>query len=95
MPPEIHDSILNSSSIQYGFAGFCLILVGLLAWVIAKVFALNAATQAIVREVVQVVQKNTDTLERVLTAQNEMTALQRRLTEKLLARPCIASSKVD
>lgn len=90
--PETVDPLLTPI-VQYGFAGFCAILLGIVIWMIR-------VGERMTHEVTKVVENNTATIEKVndTVERHEGNASQRSketltavhdMREKLLARPCI------
>jgi len=76
--------------VQYGFAGFCAVLIGIIVWLISKLLD-------VLRQTNETIAKNTDAVNRQIEAQKQdrtlaeqhMTLL-RSINDKLLSRPCIA-----
>ncbi len=94
--PDPVDSLM-SPVVQYGFAGFCVILLALLVWIVR-------VGVKMVHEVTRVVDNNTATIDKVnaTVERHENNAFQRAketldavhdLREKLLARPCLVKHK--
>ncbi len=75
--------ILLNPVIQYGFAGFCLLLLGIIVWLMRQLLAVLKQTN-------QIIAANTDVIERVDSRTGELLTLNRSLHDKLIARPCIA-----
>ena len=69
--------------LQYGFAGFSLILVAIIVWLIRRLLAVLDQTNSIIAQ-------NTSAVRDVSRATTEETAIVRQLYDKMLARPCIA-----
>lgn len=85
---------LMSPIIQYGFAGFCVVLLGLLVWIVRIGAKMG-------HEVTEVVANNTATIDKVnaTVERHETNAFQRAkdtldavhdMREKLISRPCLA-----
>jgi hypothetical protein len=75
---------LGSPLIQLGFAGFCLLLLGIVVWLITRLLAVIKENNAIIA-------RNTEAVTNVVTAIGEQTALMRGTREELLKRPCMAT----
>lgn len=75
--------LLSAPVIQYGFAGLCLILLGVLVWLIRRLLDLLDKTG-------RIIQANTDIIGDVSAQTSEVLGEIRAMNNKLLARPCIA-----
>jgi len=80
---------LSNPVIQYGFAGFCMVLVGVIIWLIKQLLNMIKETHKVVTANTAAIDKlvnNTDTtihqIEHVQTAVYS-------LRDKLVSRPCI------
>jgi len=62
-------TLINEEYIQWGFAGFCLILVGIVVWLIKTHNTINGKNSD---ALVDVIQKNNKVLARVIDAINSM-----------------------
>jgi len=74
---------LGSPLIQFGFAGFCLLLLGIVVWLITRLLAVIKENNAIIA-------RNTEAVTNIVAAIGEQTALMRSTREELLKRPCMA-----
>jgi len=78
--------LLNSPAIQYGFAGFSFILVGIIVWLISKLLTLLTKTNEIIAH-------NTKAIESIGRETSDLLFLNREIHDKLLSRPCIAQKE--
>lgn len=78
----MENSILSSPVMQYGFAGFCLILLAINVWLMNK-FCL------LLSDVTNVLSKNNDLISTINREGNEHKALLINIKDCLLSRPCI------
>jgi len=69
--------------LQYGFAGFSLLLLGLLYWMIRKLLE-------VLHQTAQIIADNKVTTELRARQAEEEIALLKRIHEQLLERPCFA-----
>ena len=67
MDSLIASSLINEEYIQWGFAGFCLILVGVIVWLIKTYNKINSDNNA---SLVDVIQKNNKVLARLFDGLN-------------------------
>jgi len=74
---------LLSPYIQYGFAGFCFVLLGIIVWLIRNLLQVLKANNDVISE-------NTGAIRELAKTVTEMALLQRNIHDRLLARPCIA-----
>lgn len=93
---EVIDPLMTPV-IQYGFAGFCVALLSLLAWVVRTGMKMT-------REITEVIVNNTATLDKVnaTVERHETSAFQRAketlgavhdMREKLISRPCLVDKQ--
>jgi hypothetical protein len=68
--------------IQYGFAGMCVVLLGILVWLISKLLAILEKTN-------QVIAANTDAIKVVDTHASETMTLLKDLRDRILKLKCI------
>lgn len=76
-------SIIMSPLLQYGFAGFSLILLGVLVWLIRELLAVLKANNKVIAEntqAIKTVDKNTSDTFGIMVV----------IKDELLKRPCIA-----
>lgn len=78
--------LLNSPVIQYGFAGFSFILVGIIVWLISKLLTLLTKTN-------EIIARNTKAIESIGRETSDLLFLNREIHDKLLSRPCIAQKE--
>jgi len=69
--------------VQFGFAGFCAALLGVLVWLVRQLLQLQ-------RDSSDVIARNTEAVHDLLTLVSDSVRLLREVHNKLLARPCIA-----
>lgn len=69
--------------VQWGFAGFCGILLAMLAWVFTTVFTLQ-------RETLKQVSANTEVVRSVSVEIGRLSAESKDVRDRLLQRPCVA-----
>jgi len=77
---------LGNSSIQYGFAGFCVLLLILVFWMITKLLE-------VIRENNKVIADHNQVMNAIVTTLSECKELAIDNKDKLLSRPCIARNK--
>ena len=73
-------------TLQYGFAGFSLILVGIIVWLIKRLLGVLEANN-------QIIADNTTAIRDIATTTSDEMKLVRSLHDKILARPCIAKKE--
>lgn len=86
MDAQATTSIMNPL-IQWGFAGLCLILLGILVWLIRQLLEVLKENNRVIAMNTQAIQKVGVTAESTLEVAIE-------LKNELLRRPCIAQFKV-
>jgi hypothetical protein len=69
--------------IQSGFAGFCVILLVILFWLVRQLIGLQKDTNTIIAE-------GTETNKKVLDHITQQTKIMQDLYTKMLSRPCIS-----
>ena len=78
----MENNILATPVIQYGFAGFCIVLLAINVWLMNK-FCL------LLKDVTNVLSKNNDLIETLNKTGNEHKNLLINIKDCLLSRPCI------
>jgi len=68
--------------VQYGFAGFSFVLLGVIFWMIRKLIDVVSKNS-------EVITINTKTIESLMEHSNEGISLMRDIYERLLSRPCM------
>lgn len=87
MDAQSTTSIMNPL-IQWGFAGLCLILLGILVWLIRQLLE-------VLKENNRVISMNTDAIGKVgVTAENTLD-ITVELKNEMLRRPCIAQFQMN
>ena len=85
--------LLNDPVIQYGFAGFAIVLLGMLTWIIRESFRASRDTRdelvQVVKDSNQVVTANTQAIQNLCAGSKREIDLIDDMREKLLARPCM------
>jgi len=76
-------SVIMSPLIQYGFAGFSLILLGVLIWLIRELLL-------VLKENNRVIAENTQAIKSVDKNTTNTFAIMVEIKDELLKRPCIA-----
>ena len=72
--------------IQYGFAGFAAVLLGVVVWLIKKLLVvLERNSEVIVR--------NTEAIRDLTSMTGDLLKLNRSLHDKIISRPCIAKEE--
>lgn len=89
----MQSDILASPVIQYGFAGFSVILLAIVVWLIMRVIdghdkALKAYTNA-----TEALTSNTAKLSELAVASGEFRETNSGLRDELMRRPCMAKGK--
>lgn len=74
--------------IQYGFAGFCIVLIFIIVWLINRLLTVLEKTN-------EVISRNTETIARVLTSSADMMKILRSTHDRLLSRPCLKERDGD
>lgn len=87
MEPQQTTTIMTPI-IQYGFAGFCGILLVILVWLISQLLK-------ILKENNVVISTNTQAIQAVSSLTKSTFDVSVECKDKLLQRPCIAKFKVD
>jgi hypothetical protein len=75
-------SALLSPIIQYGFAGFCAVLLAIIVWLVNKLLG-------VLRETNRIIEDNSRVIRKVEEQTAEEMLLLRSLAERLLTRPCL------
>ena len=75
-----------TSSMQYGFAGFCAILMGVIVWLIRRLLDVLNQTNTVVAD-------NTNTIRDLGRQNGEEFTLLRSLYDRLLTRPCLREDR--
>ncbi|MDO8303435.1 MAG: hypothetical protein Q7T18_09355 [Sedimentisphaerales bacterium] len=78
----MEQSSIMQPIIQYGFAGMCVVLLGILVWLISKLLAILEKTN-------QVIAANTDAIKVVDTHASETMTLLKDLRDRILKLKCI------
>ncbi len=73
-------------TLQYGFAGFSLLLTAIIVWLIRRLLAVLDANN-------QIIADNTSAIRDIATTTSDEMRLVRSLHDKILARPCIAGEE--
>lgn len=73
---------LFSPMVQYGFAGFCFLLLGLVFWMIRKLLDIIVKNN-------EVIERNTSTIGNLLNQSKDELVILRSIHDKLLQRPCL------
>jgi F0F1-type ATP synthase membrane subunit b/b' len=74
--------MLMEPTLQWGFAGFCLLLLGVVVWLIKQLLRALDKNQ-------DVINKNTQAVQEVTNLSRENRELQIEVKDKLLSRPCL------
>lgn len=74
--------------IQMGFAGFSVILLAILFWVVRRLVCVLEQTN-------QVITQNTETIRNMLALTDDVYAEIRSLHDKLISRPCISKREQE
>lgn len=72
--------------IQYGFAGFCVLQLGVLVWMAKGLFQ-------VLTENNKVIERNTAAIEKMNEGQNSEMALIRDLRDKVMSRHCMVKGE--
>lgn len=75
--------ILLSPIIQYGFAGFCVVLMGIIIWLIRNLLG-------VLKETTNVIATNSEAIRDVAKICTQICSIDVKNNELLLQRPCIA-----
>ncbi len=80
------NELIVAPIVQYGFAGFCAVQLGVIVWMVSRFMGELARTR-------EVVQENTAAVREVTKLCADVMALNRDVHDKLIARPCIAKGE--
>ena len=72
--------------IDYGFAGFAAVLLGVVIWLIKKLLAVLEANNQIIAAMTEAIRDLTSTT-------SDLLKLNRSLHDKIISRPCIAKEE--
>lgn len=72
--------------IDYGFAGFAAVLLGVVIWLIKKLLAVLEANNKIIAA-------NTEAIRDLTSTTSDLLKLNRSLHDKIISRPCIATQE--
>ncbi len=87
-------SILMNPIIQYGFAGFCAVLLAMEVWHVKTLIRVIGEHNALVLSSNAIIAKNTETIANVLSSVANMALEARKVFEAMLCRPCLLDPKV-
>ncbi len=79
---------IASPLLQYGFAGFSAVLLGLVIWLIKKLLSVIEANSRVIEE-------NTAAIRDLTVMTSDLLKLNRSLHDKLISRPCIAKKEIS
>jgi len=80
--------VVNNPIIQCGFAGLCMVLLGIIVWLVKQLLAVLKETNAVIG-------KNTDTIRSLNASSREEIIILRDVQAKLMTRPCIARGEAN
>jgi len=75
---------LFSPFMQYGFAGLCFVLIGVICWLAKQILA-------VLKETNEVIAKNSATIDKLHTSTSRVETAINKLRDELLKRPCLAT----
>jgi len=81
--------ILSNPAIQWGFAGFCLILLGIVVWMVKNLQIAYGENRKLLAETVKVIADNTQAIKAVDQGQSDSKNVLIELKTELLRRPCL------
>jgi len=84
---------LFSPYIQYGFAGFSFLLVGVIVWLVRQVLRNQRDGNAIQRHLAEVIAGNTHAIAECGALAADQMRLLRQIHDRLLQRPCLMQSR--
>ena len=76
-------SFLIVPIVQYGFLGFCAVLLGIVVWLIKCLLNVLDATN-------EIIAANTEAIKDLTCMTSDLVRLNRSLHDKIISRPCIA-----
>lgn len=85
--------VLSSPVIQYGFAGFCVILLAVVVWLIDKVTKGHDNSLKAYKEASAALIIHTQTLSDLKTTTERVNTSLEHQTREFLSRPCISQRK--
>lgn len=74
--------------VQYGFLGFCVVLLAMVFW-------LTYTLVDLVRQNNKIIAAHTEAMNSHATLTKDLLALNRSIHDKLISRPCIAKREMD
>jgi len=75
--------LITQPIVQYGFVGFCAVLLGIVVWLIQRLLGVLDANNRIIAG-------NTEAIRAQAKMTQDLLVLNRSMHDKLLSRPCIA-----
>jgi len=78
----MQDTVL-SPIIQYGFAGFCAVLIAIIVWLIRRLLC-------VLEETNKIIARNTEAIADLNHSTADLLSLNRQVHDKLISHPCIA-----
>lgn len=80
--------LIGNPVIQWGFAGFCLILTGIIIWLIKQLLKVMGENNKVITKNTETIRDTNTAITAVINQNNEQTVTIRQLREDLMSRPC-------
>ena len=80
------EDIVSQPAIQYGFAGFAMILLGVVIWLIRRLLDVLSANTSVIAA-------NAEAIRDLTSMTADLLKLNRSLHDKIISRPCIARER--
>jgi len=80
---------LMSPVIQYGFAGFAVVLLGVIVWMLKQWQPMHTEQLALQSETNKIIAANTATIDKMCAASGSQVELLQEVHDLLLSRPCM------
>ncbi len=84
---------IMSPVIQYGFAGFSVVLLGIVVWMFKQWQGMHDGQLGLQRDTNKIIADNTTAIREVCMATAKQTSMLEEQKELLLTRPCVAERK--
>ena len=79
-------SPLMNPVVQYGFAGFAVVLLGIIVWLMTSVMTLQKDVMALQKDTIQVIDRNTGAINEMITYSERTEAKIDKIYEQILSR---------
>jgi len=82
MGDNVNEQMLFSPAVQWGFAGFSFVLLGIIVWLVRHLLR-------VLHETNRVISENTAVMRTITASQSSLLELMRDVHDNLISRPCL------